>query len=98
MNNYDHFVNFQQAAQACRRAGAASLDLAYTAAGRLDGYWEMKLKPWDVAAGQLLVQEAGGKISDFDGGRFDIYGVECLASNGVIHADMQKVLAGRRRP
>jgi len=98
VNNYDHFVNFQQAAQACRRAGAASLDLAYTAAGRLDGYWEMKLKPWDVAAGQLLVQEAGGRVSDFDGGRFDIYGAECLASNSLVHAEMLTVLAGGRRP
>ena len=67
VNNYDHFVHFQQLAQACRRPGSASLDLVYTAAGRLDGYWEMKLKPWDVAAGQLIVTEAGGRVSDFDG-------------------------------
>jgi myo-inositol-1(or 4)-monophosphatase len=98
VNNYDHFINFQQAAQACRRAGAASLDLAYTAAGRLDGYWEMKLKPWDVAAGQLLVKEAGGRISDFDGRDFDIYGTECLASNGRFHAEMQAILSHGRRP
>jgi len=98
VNNYDHFVSFQQSAQACRRAGAASLDLAYAAAGRLDGYWEMKLKPWDVAAGQLLVHEAGGRVSDFDGARFDIYGAECLASNGRIHAEMLTVLAAGRRP
>jgi len=98
VNNYDHFLHFQQAAQACRRPGAASLDLAYTAAGRLDGYWEMKLKPWDMAAGQLLVQEAGGRVSDFDGRQFDIYGVECLASNGRIHSEMQAVLSRGRRP
>ncbi|BCR04583.1 inositol monophosphatase [Desulfuromonas versatilis] len=98
VNNYDHFVNFQQSAQACRRAGAASLDLAYTAAGRLDGYWEMKLKPWDVAAGQLLVAEAGGMVSDFDGQSFDPYGRECLASNGLIHAEMVAVLQGGKRP
>lgn len=98
VNNYDHFVNFQQAAQACRRAGAASLDLAYVASGRLDGYWEMKLKPWDVAAGKLLIEEAGGRISDFDGRPLDIYGCECLASNGHIHAEMIAVLKGGRRP
>lgn len=98
VNNYDHFVNFQQAAQACRRAGAASLDLAYTAAGRLDGYWEMKLKPWDVAAGKLIVEEAGGMVSDFDGHPMDIYGCECLASNGLIHEEMTAVLRQGRRP
>lgn len=98
VNNYDHFLHFQQAAQACRRAGAASLDLAYTAAGRLDGYWEMKLKPWDVAAGQLLVTEAGGRVSDFDGRDFDVYGAECLASNGRFHAEMQAILACGLRP
>ncbi len=98
VNNYDHFVNFQMAAQACRRAGAASLDLAYMAAGRFDGYWEMKLKPWDVAAGKLLVEEAGGRVSDFDGQPFDIYGQECLASNGLIHEPMLDVLKQGRWP
>jgi myo-inositol-1(or 4)-monophosphatase len=98
VNNYDHFLHFQQAAQACRRAGAASLDLAYTAAGRLDGYWEMKLKPWDVAAGQLLVTEAGGQVSDFDGRPLDINGQECLASNGLIHEGMMTVLQRGKRP
>jgi myo-inositol-1(or 4)-monophosphatase len=98
VNNYDHFVHFQQAAQACRRAGAASLDLAYTAAGRLDGYWEMKLKPWDVAAGQLLVAEAGGRATDFNGRPLDIFGKECLASNGRIHAEMQTILSRGERP
>lgn len=98
VNNYDHFVNFQQAAQACRRAGAASLDLAYVAAGRLDGYWEMKLKPWDVAAGQLLVKEAGGRVTDFDGQPLDINGNEYLASNGLIHESMMQVLMQGKRP
>jgi myo-inositol-1(or 4)-monophosphatase len=98
VNNYDHFLNFQQEAQACRRAGAASLDLAYTAAGRLDGYWEMKLKPWDVAAGQLLVTEAGGQVSDFNGRPLDINGQECLASNGLIHETMMTVLSRGLRP
>lgn len=98
VNNYDHFINFQQAAQACRRPGAASLDLCWTAAGRLDGYWEMKLKPWDVAAGKLLIEEAGGVVSDFDGGVFRLDGQECLASNGLIHADMIAILRRGRRP
>ena len=97
-NNYDHFVNFQQSAQACRRPGAASLDLAYTAAGRFDGDWEMKLKPWDVAAGLLLVEEAGGRVSDFDGGPFDIKGAEILASNRLIHDAMIGVLGKGKRP
>jgi len=98
VNNFDHFVNFQRTAFACRRVGSASLDLAYVAAGRLDGFWEMKLKPWDVAAGKLLVEEAGGKTSDFDGEPFDIYGQECLASNGLIHREMTAILKIGRRP
>lgn len=97
-NNYDYFIEFQQRAQACRRPGAASLDLAYTAAGAFDGYWEMKLKPWDVAAGALLVTEAGGRVSDFSGQSLDIYGQECLASNGRIHDQMGQVLQAGRRP
>ena len=97
-NNYDNFINFQQSAQACRRPGAASLDLACVAAGRFDGYWEMKLKPWDVAAGQLLVSEAGGSLSDFAGEALDIYGQEVVASNGLIHQDMIDILHSGNRP
>jgi len=98
VNNYDHFINFQQSAQACRRPGAASLDLACVAAGRFDGYWEMKLKPWDVAAGVLLVEEAGGRVTDFDGMPMRLDGCECLASNGLIHGAMQTVLRCGKRP
>lgn len=97
-NNYDHFVQFQQSAQACRRPGAASLDLACVAAGRFDGYWEMKLKPWDVAAGQLLVTEAGGRLSDFSGASFSIYGQEVVGSNALIHDQMLRVLEHGERP
>lgn len=68
-----------------RRAGAAALDLAYVACGRLDGFWEMNLKPWDTAAGQLLVEEAGGKVTDYRGEDFNPYIPEVLASNGLIH-------------
>jgi myo-inositol-1(or 4)-monophosphatase len=62
------------------------------AAGRFDGFWELKLNPWDVAAGKLLVEAAGGVVTDFAGGPLDIYGQETLASNGRIHEEMMKVL------
>lgn len=91
-NNYDHFVDFQQAAQACRRPGAASLDLACVAAGRFDGYWEMKLKPWDMAAGVVIVRESGGTVSSFSGENFDLFGDQIVASNGLIHGAMLEVL------
>ncbi|MEN8143042.1 MAG: inositol monophosphatase family protein [Thermodesulfobacteriota bacterium] len=68
-----------------RWAGAAALDLAYVACGRLDGFWEMNLKPWDTAAGQLLVEEAGGVVTDYRGGDFSPYFPEILASNSHIH-------------
>lgn len=80
------------AAQGVRRAGAAALDLAYVACGRLDGFWEIKLKPWDSAAGYLLVKEAGGKVTDFKGGDATPFVPELLASNGRVHQDMVDVL------
>jgi len=92
-NNFAHFVNFQMGARGIRRAGAAALDLAYVAAGRFDGFWESKLKPWDVAAGQLLVREAGGVVSGFDGRDYSVYEHRILASNGLIHGEMVDVLA-----
>ena len=91
-NNIDHFARFSIKAQAIRRAGSAALDLCYTASGRFDGYWEMKLRPWDVAAGALIAAEAGGKLTDFKGGPFSIYGRECLASNGLVHDQMVRIL------
>ena len=97
-NNLDHFCNFAVSAQAVRRAGAAALDLAYTAAGRFDGFWEFKLSPWDVAAGILLVEEAGGKVTDFQNRAYDIYRGEILASNGRIHSEMVKVLKEGKTP
>ena len=87
-NNYDNFINFQQAVQACRRPGAASLDLACTAAGRFDGYWEMKLKPWDVAAGSFIAERAGGKCSDFSGGDNFIYGREIVCGNPAVFNEL----------
>ncbi len=98
VNNYDFFTEFQRQAQACRRPGVASLDLASVAAGRFDGFWEMKLKPWDLAAGVLLITEAGGRVSDFDGRPMSLYGLECLASNGHIHEVMQDILQHGKRP
>ncbi len=68
-----------------RRAGAAALDLAYVACGRFDGFWEMGLKPWDMAAGSLLIQEAGGLVSDFDGGRDFMHSGNIVAGNPAIH-------------
>lgn len=71
-NNFTSFIAFQKSARGIRRAGAAALDLAYVAAGRLDGFWELKLKAWDVAAGVLLVREAGGTVTTYDGSAYDI--------------------------
>jgi myo-inositol-1(or 4)-monophosphatase len=88
----EHFVSFLMEARGIRRFGSAALDLCYVAAGRLDGFWEVNLHPWDMAAGVLLVGEAGGKVSDFDGGPLSIYGRKVLASNGVIHDAMLGVL------
>ena len=91
-NNYGQFASFQRAAQAVRRAGVASLDLACVAAGRFDGFWELQLKPWDVAAGVLLVEEAGGRVSDYAGAPMPLDRGQILASNGRLHAAMQAIL------
>jgi myo-inositol-1(or 4)-monophosphatase len=92
INNLDHFSNFYKKAQAVRRGGSAVLDLCYLAMGRFDGFWELKLSPWDMAAGSLMVEEAGGKVTDFLGGPFNIYLKEILATNGKIHQQMIEVL------
>ena len=87
----EHFVNFLMTAQAIRRLGSAAIDLVYVACGRLDGFWEVNLNPWDVAAGQLIVKEAGGKVTGFLGEEFNIYSKRILASNGLIHDQMIEV-------
>jgi len=92
-NNFAHFANFQMGSRGIRRAGAAALDLAYVAAGRIDGFWECKLKPWDVAAGQLLVTEAGGKVTGYSGELYSVYNHRIVASNDLIHAEMLTKLA-----
>ena len=91
-SNLHHFSRFLMKAQAIRRDGTAALDLCYTAAGRFDGFWEQKLRPWDVAAGSLIVAEAGGTVSTYQGKPFSIYAPEIVASNGIIHEHMLEVL------
>ncbi|MCP2520808.1 inositol monophosphatase [Candidatus Aminicenantes bacterium AC-335-K20] len=91
-NNINHFNNFILKVQAVRRGGSAALDLCYVACGRLDGFWELKLFPWDIAGGMLIVKEAGGKVSDFRGNEIDPYAKEILASNGFIHSQMIEIL------
>ena len=80
-----------------RRFGAASLDLAWLAAGRYDAYWEADLQPWDVAAGILLVREAGGFVTDFRGGDKPIERKEILAGNDAMHSRLHKLVAGALR-
>jgi myo-inositol-1(or 4)-monophosphatase len=86
------FANFTMEAQAVRRDGSAALDLACVACGRFDGFWEDGLNAWDVAAGVLLIEEAGGRVTNFSGGTLDIYTPKVLASNGLVHNAMMKVL------
>jgi myo-inositol-1(or 4)-monophosphatase len=87
-----HFRAFIMRAQSVRRDGAAALDLAYVAAGRFDGFYEEGLRPWDVAAGVLLVEEAGGRVTHYDGSPFHIYKPPIAASNGLVHGAMLEVL------
>jgi len=96
-NNHREFVALNLASQGVRRAGSAALDLAYVASGRLDGYWEQRLGPWDVAAGSLLVECAGGTLSTYDGTPFDGFGHQVVASNGHLHAAILTELASVRR-
>jgi myo-inositol-1(or 4)-monophosphatase len=93
-NNLDLHARFTKLCQGIRRAGAAALDLCYVAAGRFDGYWEKKLKPWDLAAGELIVEEAGGIVTDLSGKPTDPFSLECLASNGPLHPAMLAVIRG----
>jgi len=91
-NNLDHFAAFSLRTQGVRRLGSAALDLAYVAAGRLDGFWELKLNPWDVAAGALLVQEAGGRATNVRGEPDFFTDTSILAANPALHALMLQVL------
>lgn len=91
-NAIQHFTNFLMASQAVRRLGSAALDLCYVAAGRFDGFWEVSLNPWDMAAGVLIAEEAGGRFTDFRGFPTTIYNKELLVSNGILHEQMIEVL------
>jgi myo-inositol-1(or 4)-monophosphatase len=91
-NNTERLDHFLRRSQGVRRAGAAVLDLSYVACGRLDGFWEKGLHPWDVAAASLIVQEAGGRVTDFGGGPDYLSGEFFLASNGLIHDEMLRVI------
>ncbi len=91
-NNVSRFDHFLRRSQGVRRAGAAVLDLAYVACGRFDGFWERGLSPWDVAAGMLIIQEAGGRVTDFGGTPLPLDGEYIVASNGIIHEAMLRVI------
>jgi myo-inositol-1(or 4)-monophosphatase len=95
-NNYTEFCRLTNISQGVRRLGSAALDLAYVAAGRLDGYWERGLQPWDLAAGVLLVEEAGGKVSGYEDTPFDLFTGRILATNGMIHQELSKNLIKAR--
>ncbi len=90
--NMEYFEAYARSAQALRRDGSAALDLCYLACGRFDGFWELKLRPWDTAAGYLIVSEAGGKITGLLGEHYSIYDGDILGSNGLIHNQMVEVV------
>lgn len=90
--NIDHFTNLVTRCLAIRRAGAAALDLAYVAAGRFDGFWELKLRPWDIAAASLLIEEAGGRVTGLAGRPWRLPVRDIIASNGRVHAELLAVL------
>lgn len=92
-NNYAEFCTLTHLTQGVRRGGSASLDLAYVACGRLDGYWERGLAPWDIAAGIAILREAGGKVTAYDGGPLVVTSGRLLATNGNLHPAMVEVLA-----
>lgn len=91
-NNYAEFCHLTHLTQGVRRGGAASIDLAYVACGRLDGFWERGLSPWDMAAGVILVEEAGGKVTAYDGSPFNIESGRILATNNRIHDALSQEL------
>lgn len=93
ISNMAQFATVTDATQGVRRDGSAALDLSYVACGRLDAYWELKLAPWDLAAGTLLVTEAGGKISNLTGDEFDLNTGHVIASNALIHDELVDLLS-----
>ncbi|MCA9470626.1 MAG: inositol monophosphatase [Nitrospirales bacterium] len=97
-NNLKEFCAFSLRARGMRRTGTAAIDLCYIACGRFDGFWELKLNPWDTAAGKLIVQEAGGQVTNYQGEPYSIYGQDLIASNGLIHQEMVGLLQEIRFP
>jgi myo-inositol-1(or 4)-monophosphatase len=91
------FARFVGRGRAVRRLGSAAIDLCYIAAGRMDGFWERDLKPWDIAGGALIVAEAGGRVTNMDGSPFASRGRDVLATNGLLHDAMLEVIADFRR-
>lgn len=91
-NNYAEFSRLTDLSQGVRRLGSAALDMANVAAGRYDGYWELGIQTWDVAAGTLLVTEAGGKVTGYDGSPVDLFSGKILATNGLLHEQLSKEL------
>jgi myo-inositol-1(or 4)-monophosphatase len=98
-NPYNNIKSFSTITDLChgvRRDGSAALDLCFVACGRLDGFWELKLAPWDTAGGVLIVREAGGKVTSLDGDDFDIYSGRVIATNSLIHQEVVDLLAKTR--
>ena len=91
--NVQFYFRFTELSHGIRRAGSAALDLCCVAAGRFEGFWELKLNPWDKAAGTLLVTEAGGRVTDVRGGAFNLLGDDVFVSNGLVHDEMLAVFA-----
>jgi myo-inositol-1(or 4)-monophosphatase len=95
-NNPSHVIErfnaFLFEARAVRRLGSAALDFCYVASGIFDGFWEVVLNPWDIAAGKLIVEEAGGKVTNFYGKGIDIFSKQILATNGIVHEKMERIL------
>ncbi|MBD3297998.1 MAG: inositol monophosphatase [candidate division Zixibacteria bacterium] len=98
LDNLDHFARFAKTARAIRRMGAAALDLAWTAAGRFDGFWEMKLSPWDCIAGALMCMESGGMVTDWSGQPFDPLKGQAVAANPTLHPQLIEIIRQGRVP
>lgn len=91
-NTIELFISFLKKVRAVRRLGSAAIDLCYVANGVFDGFWEVHLNPWDICAGKLILEEAGGKVTDFNGNEIDIFSKKFLSSNGYLHKEMLNVI------
>jgi len=92
-NAFERFITFLKSARAVRRLGSAAIDMCFVAEGVFDGFWEVYLNPWDIAAGKLIVEEAGGVVTDFNNKRSEIFSKQILATNGFVHKEMLKLLS-----